>query len=193
MPSKTAYGLIAGLLWMLPAIAAESQAGQFDDPELNALLKKAAHNSDSFQDHFDAWVWLADMSKRLEKKIPDAEARIKLLKNVHYEATRARLEPEMVLSIIQVESNFNPYAISSAGARGLMQVMPFWMETIGKTGDSLFNTQTNLRYGCTILRYYLDKENGHRPRALARYNGSSGKPKYPATVYQVWNRHWYPQ
>ena len=180
-------------LWLMSAAATETRSDQQADGELKTLLKKAAEESDTFKDRFDAWVWLADMSKRLEKKVPDPTKRIELLKNIHYESARAGLEPELVLSIIHVESNFNPYAISRAGARGLMQVMPFWIQEIGKPNDSLFHVQTNLRYGCTILRYYLDKENGHRPRALARYNGSAGSRRYPAKVYQVWNDYWYPQ
>ncbi len=163
------------------------------DPELKALLKQAANDADSFDDRFHAEVWLADMSQRLERKVPQREFRIQLLKNVHYEATRAKLSPELVLAVIEVESNFNPYAISSVGARGLMQVMPFWLKEIGKPGDSLFRMQTNLRFGCTILKFYLDKEKGNLVRALARYNGSLGRREYPAKVYQAFNTRWYPQ
>lgn len=162
------------------------------EPELRELLKKAANESDSFVDRFDGEVWLTDMSRRLEKKVPDHDFRIELLKNIHYEAKRVRIEPELVLSVIQVESNFNPYAISSAGAIGLMQIMPFWLKEIGKPGDSLFNPQTNLRYGCTILRFYLDKEKGNRVRALMRYNGTRER-RYPAKVYQVFDQRWQPQ
>lgn len=162
------------------------------EPELRELLKKAANESDSFADRFDGEVWLTDMSRRLEKKVPDHDFRIELLKNIHYEAKRARIEPELVLSVIHVESNFNPYAISSAGAIGLMQVMPFWLKEIGKPGDSLFSPQTNLRYGCTILRFYLDKEKGNRVRALMRYNGTRER-RYPAKVYQVFDQRWQPQ
>lgn len=162
------------------------------DPELKVLLKKAANESDSFKDRFDAEVWLADMSRRLQKKVPWPAYRIELLKNVHYEAKRAGLQPELVLALIEVESNFNPYAISSAGARGLMQVMPFWLKEIGKKGDSLFRVQTNLRYGCTILKYYLKKEHGNIPRALALYNGSAGSRVYPERVYKAYYTRWQP-
>ena len=140
---------------------------------------------------FDGEVWLTDMSRRLEKRVPDHDFRIELLKNIHYEAGRARIEPELVLSGIQGESNFNPYAISVAGAIGLMQVMPFWLKEIGKPGDSLFDARTNLRYGCTILRYYLDKEKGNRVRALMRYNGTRER-RYPAKVYRVFDQRWQP-
>ncbi len=163
------------------------------DPELKTLLKQAANETDSFVDQFDAQVWLTDMSRRLEKRLPDHTYRINLLKEVHTEATRAKLDPELVLSVIQVESNFDPYAISHAGARGLMQVMPFWLKEIGRPGDSLFRETTNLRYGCTILKFYLDKEKGDRVLALARYNGSRGSRKYPALVYKALNTTWYRQ
>lgn len=171
-----------------PAFGAEAIDGELKD-----LLKQAAFESDSFEDRFDAEVWLADMSNRLEKKVPWPAFRVELLKNVHYEATRAGLQPELVLAVIHVESNFNPYAISRVGARGLMQVMPFWLKEIGRPGDSLFDVRTNLRYGCTILKYYLEKEKGNLVHALARYNGSRGRRTYPAKVYQVWNRTWFPQ
>ena len=163
------------------------------DSELKTLLEQAASEANGFADRFDAWVWLTDMSARLEKKIPDANFRIDLLKSVHREATRAKLRPELVLAVIEVESNFDPFAISSAGARGLMQIMPFWLKEIGRPNDNLFQSNTNLRYGCTILRYYLDKENGNRIRGLARYNGSLGKRDYPARVFHLWNTRWFPQ
>jgi soluble lytic murein transglycosylase-like protein len=130
------------------------------------------------------------MSKRLEKKIPDPQRRLKLLKQIHYEATRAELWPELVLAVIEVESNFDRFAISSAGAMGLMQVMPFWLGEIGKPGDNLFDTRTNLRMGCTILKYYLDKENGNLTPALARYNGSYGSHRYTTKVYSALDNRW---
>ena len=160
--------------------------------ELARLLKQAANEADSFGDQYEATVWLTDMSYRLRKRIPDPKFRIELLKNVHYEARRAGVEPELVLAVIEVESNFKPYAISRVGARGLMQVMPFWMKKIGRPGDSLFHVRTNLRYGCTILKYYLDKEKGNLTRALSRYNGSPGRWKYPGKVYRAFDRRWYP-
>jgi len=182
-------GVALTLLGLTPAVAIGERATV--EPELRELLKKAANESDSFADRFDGEVWLTDMSRRLEKRVPDHDFRIELLKNIHYEAGRARIEPELVLSVIQVESNFNPYAISVAGAIGLMQVMPFWLKEIGKPGDSLFDARTNLRYGCTILRYYLDKEKGNRVRALMRYNGTRER-RYPAKVYQVFDQRWQP-
>ena len=183
-------GMALALLGLTPAGAVEPQTPV--EPELRELLKKAAHESDSFADRFDGEVWLTDMSRRLEKRVPDHDFRIELLKSIHYEAKRASIEPELVLSVIQVESNFNPYAISKAGAIGLMQVMPFWLKEIGKPGDSLFSPHTNLRYGCTILRYYLDREKGNRVRALMRYNGTRER-RYPAQVYKVFDQRWQPQ
>ncbi|MBV8659269.1 MAG: lytic transglycosylase domain-containing protein [Burkholderiales bacterium] len=135
-------------------------------------------------------AWLAEMSKRLEKKIPDAYMREKLLTAIQYEATRAGLDPQLVLGLVQVESGFRGYAISDAGARGLMQVMPFWVRQIGTRDHNLFDIYTNLRYGCTILRHYLDIEQGDLFRALGRYNGSLGQSDYPNAVLAAWKVHW---
>ncbi len=184
------FGVALTLLGLGAAAALEER--QPVEPELRELLKRAASESDSFADRFDGEVWLTDMSQRLAKRIPDHDVRIDLLKNVHYESQRAGLEPELVLSVIQVESNFNPFAISRAGALGIMQIMPFWLKEIGKPGDNLFHMHTNLRYGCTILRYYLDKERGNRVRALMRYNGTRER-HYPAQVYKVFDQRWQPQ
>jgi soluble lytic murein transglycosylase-like protein len=161
------------------------------DPELRALVRQAALETDSFHDRFDGEVWLADMSQRLTRRVPDPTFRIELLKNVHYEARRAALPPELVLAVIEVESNFSQYAISVAGARGLMQVMPFWLKEIGKPGDSLFRIQTNLRFGCTILKYYLQKEKGNLHAALKRYNGTRAS-KYSFKVDKALKTRWFP-
>ncbi len=162
------------------------------DLELRQLVKAAALDNDSFVDRFDAEVWLTDMSRRLKKRVPDPRFRVDLLRQVHYEANRAGLAPEVVLAVIDVESNFNPFAISHAGARGLMQVMPFWLKEIGKTGDSLFHFKTNLRLGCTILKYYLAKEKGNLQMALRRYNGTR-EHHYSARVDRVLKTRWYRQ
>lgn len=138
----------------------------------------------------EATNWLTTMSERLKKRMLDKAEREAFLITVHYEATRAGLDPELVLSVIQVESNFRKYAISSAGARGYMQVMPFWVDTIGSEAHNLFHLRVNLRYGCTILRHYLDIEQGDYFRALGRYNGSLGKTDYPDLVFNAWRRHW---
>ena len=143
-----------------------------------------------FRSSSDAQRWLADMDARLEKRIPDRKQRLELLRTVHYEATRARLDPQLVLGVIEVESGFRKYAVSRAGARGYMQVMPFWVKLIGQHGHNLFHLRTNLAYGCAILRFYLDKENGDYYRALGRYNGSLGQPQYPNMVLSTWRGRW---
>jgi soluble lytic murein transglycosylase-like protein len=163
------------------------------DDELRQILIEAAHSTDSFNDRFDAEVWLTDMARRLDKKVSDPEERLLILKTAHYEATRADLPPELVLAVIDIESNFDRFAISHAGARGLMQVMPFWLDEIGRPNDDLFDIRTNLRLGCTILRHYLDREKGDKTRALARYNGSVGKTWYPQRVFKSLARRWYRQ
>ena len=133
-------------------------------------------------------AWLAEKAGKLEKVIPDRNERLSFLQSVHYEASRAGLDPELVLGLIQIESGFRKYAVSSVGAQGYMQIMPFWVPTIGKKNDDLFHLRTNLRYGCTILRYYLDMEKGDLFMALGRYNGSRGKAKYPSLVYSAWSQ-----
>lgn len=135
-------------------------------------------------------AWLNEMSQRLQKRMPDQQYREDFLRTVHYEASRAGLDPQMVLGLIQVESGFKKYAVSSVGARGFMQVMPFWVRSIGANDHNLFLLRTNLRYGCTILRHYVDIERGDLYRALGRYNGSLGKPQYPNLVLGAWRKHW---
>jgi soluble lytic murein transglycosylase-like protein len=139
--------------------------------------------------------WLADMAARLEPRLPEKRNRLDLLQCLDYEATRAGLDRQMVLGLIQVESNFHKYAISPADARGLMQVMPFWASLIGDGNvRRLFEMRTNLRYGCVILRHYLDGEQGDLFRALGRYNGSVGQAAYPEAVLAAWQGNWeYPR
>lgn len=135
-------------------------------------------------------TWLAEMSRRLTRTIPDREYREDLLATVYYEASRAGLDPELVMGLIEVESGFRKYAVSTVGAHGYMQVMPFWVQQIGTPGQDLFHLRTNLRYGCTILRHYLDIERGDLFRTLGRYNGSLGQAEYPNMVLAAWKRHW---
>jgi len=161
------------------------------DPELRAALLAAVSEADSFEDRFDAEVWLTNMSGRLARQVKDPEERMEILRRVHYEAARVELPPELILAVIDVESNFDRYAISVAGARGLMQIMPFWKDEIGRPDDNLHHIDTNLRYGCTILRHYYDKENGDLRRALGRYNGSLGKRKYPNKVIDKLSYKWF--
>ena len=168
----------------------ESQRQAFD-PKLKLVLQEAVQNADSFDDKYDATVWLADMSHRLSKIVEDPEHRLEILTHVHREATRAGVQPELVLAVMEVESAFDKYAISVAGARGLMQIMPFWLDEIGEDGDNLFHIETNIRFGCTILKYYIDIENGNLFRALGRYNGSLGRAKYPNKVFRAIDRRWF--
>jgi hypothetical protein len=142
----------------------------------------------SFATPGDARAWLDAMSSKLERRMPDRQLREDFLVTVHYEAKRAGLDPQLVLGLIQVESAFRKYAISSAGARGLMQVMPFWINTIGSPDTNLFHLRTNLRFGCVILRHYLDIEKGDLFRALGRYNGSLGRAEYPSLVHAAWKQ-----
>ncbi len=183
-------GLLALCLHSMVAFALPTPA---PDPQLRALVRAAVNESDSFHDRFDAEVWLTDMSQRLASKIPDPRQRLSILRQVHYEATRAGLPAELVLAVIDVESNFRRFAISPVGARGLMQIMPFWLKEIGRPKANLFNTRTNLRIGCTILKYYLDQEHGDLRKALARYNGSYGNPHYPDRVFLLLSSRWFQQ
>lgn len=194
MRRATLTGFVVALAWLIPTGSGQAAAPAPPvDPELRTLLKQAVNETTSFRDRFDAEVWLTDMSRRLAHRIPDQRQRVEFLRHVHEEATRAGLMPELVLSVIEVESNFNPFAISSVGARGLMQVMPFWMKEIGRPGDSLFRAQTNLRYGCTILKYYLQRERGNLNMALRRYHGSLRDASYPLKVNQALRQRWHPQ
>jgi soluble lytic murein transglycosylase-like protein len=161
------------------------------DPELRALLLAAVSESASFEDRFDAEVWLTDMSARLQRQVPDDKERLHILRRVHHEAARVNLPPELVLAVIDTESNFDRFAISWAGALGLMQIMPFWLDEIGRPEDNLFHINTNIRMGCTILRYYMDREKGDMVRALARYNGSTGRRVYSDKVLSKLRRKWY--
>ena len=183
--------LTTGLLILALALASPAIGQERPDPELREALKMAANDNESFTDRFDAEVWLTDMSNRLKRQVKDPEERIRILKLVHLEATRAELPPELVLAVIETESNFDHYAISVAGAIGLMQIMPFWLDEIGRPNDNLLHIDTNLRYGCTILRFYLDKENGDLRRALGRYNGSLGRRKYPNKVIDKLSKKWF--
>lgn len=165
-------------------LAAEVRAG------LRASIADMPAPEHGFVDSVAAVDWLTDMSRRLEKKIPDFQSRLDFLRTVHYEAVRAGLDPQLVLALIHVESNFRKYAVSKFGARGYMQVMPFWVKLIGRRGDNLFNLRTNLRYGCVILRHYLEVEKGNLVRALGRYNGTLDNPGYPNMVIGTWRSMW---
>lgn len=186
--------LLALFLSALPAAHAGAQRYEPLSASVQAALSKAVSDTAAprlgFDSQTEAYTWLAEMSRRLQKRIPDQTVRLDFLKTVHYEATRAGLDPQLVLGLIQVESGFKKYAVSSAGARGYMQVMPFWVREIGAPEQNLFHLRTNLRYGCTILRHYLDIEKGDLFRALGRYNGSLGRPEYPNLVVAAWHNGW---
>jgi soluble lytic murein transglycosylase-like protein len=161
------------------------------DPELRQLLTEAINSSESFDDRFHAEVWLLDMSNRLQRFVKDEETRLTMLKQIHLEATRSKLQPELVLALIEVESHFDSYAISKSGAQGMMQIMPFWLDEIGRPDDNLIDMKTNLRMGCTILKYYMDMEKNDLHKALARYNGSRGSKIYSNKVLTALQKHWY--
>jgi soluble lytic murein transglycosylase-like protein len=192
--STARFALLLG--WMLAArlcIAGEQQYEPLSASVQASLHRSVADRASprlTFASQAEGAAWLAEMSKRLFKYIPDDIARQDFLVTVQYEATRAGLDPQLVLGVIQVESRFRKYAVSKAGARGYMQVMPFWTRLIGDGDQNLFNLRTNLRYGCTILRHYLAIERGDTTRALARYNGSLGKSRYPDNVLRAWAGNW---
>ncbi len=163
---------------------------QQPDPELRRLLSEAIEASDSFADRYDAEVWLVDMSARLSPFIDDKGERLDMLRNIHREARRVDLVPELVLAVIEIESRFDVFAISKSGAQGLMQVMPFWLNEIGHPEDNLVDMRTNLRMGCTILKYYMDMEKNDLHRALARYNGSYGSKVYSNKVLNALRLRW---
>ena len=177
----------------LLSATADTLAAESPDPVLRERLREAINDSTSFPDRFDAQVWLTDMAQRLGEQVKEPEERVLILKSVHWEATRVGLPPEMVLAVIDIESAFDPYAVSVAGAQGLMQVMPFWLDEIGHPGDRLVDIKTNLRMGCTILKYYYDMEHGDWLRALGRYNGSLGRREYPEKVLGRLSTRWFQQ
>jgi soluble lytic murein transglycosylase-like protein len=166
-------------------LAAEVRAG------LQASIVDRPAPQHGFKDPGAAVDWLTEMSQRLAPRMPSLDSRVEFLRTVHFEAIRANLDPQLVLAVIQVESNFRKYAVSRSGARGYMQVMPFWVGLIGRPGDNLFSLRNNLRYGCVILKYYLDAEKGDLHRALARYNGSLGRSQYPNLVIGAWRNTWH--
>ena len=186
---------------LLGSHARFAQAGaQVEEPladSVRSALSLAVSAAAPLEPHFPdtearlAYLrWLGAMSPRLVRRKVDWQERKEFLQGVWYESKRAGLDTSLVLGLIQVESNFRKFAVSSAGARGYMQVMPFWTRLIGRPGDNLFHVRLNVRYGCVILRYYLDIEKGDYYRALGRYNGSLGKPEYPNLVLSAWKGKW---
>ena len=174
---------------LLVGIAGSSVASAKNDPNLIQALKQSTHDTVTKTTDLDHLVWLSNMSEKITQRVPNAFYRIRLLETVYREAALVGLDPQLVLAVIDIESNFNRYALSHVGAQGLMQVMPFWKKELGKSSDDLFNPQVNIRYGCAILRHYMDKYSDPVD-ALAAYNGSLGKEKYPNKVYGRLNRQW---
>jgi soluble lytic murein transglycosylase-like protein len=171
--------------------AGNQQYEVLKDETRNLMSSSVADSPPKFSSFYninEETKWISQMDIRLSKYISDPEYRIELLKTVHYEATRAGLDPLLILGLMQVESGFKKYAFSSVGARGYMQIMPFWIDLIGDKSQNLFHLRTNLRYGCTILKHYLDLEHGNLFMALGRYNGSRGKPEYPNAVLGARNQ-----
>ena len=186
--------VLAFLCLPLPALAGNQIEERLSDSARSSMQASIADRAvpvlsfDSGSDNAHKWIY--EMSERLQRRIPDRKTRTELLKTVHYEARRNGLDPQLVLGVMEVESGFRKYAVSSSGARGYMQVMPFWIRIIGEPHHNLFALRTNLRYGCVILRHYLNIENGDYFRALGRYNGSLGRPEYPDAVHAAWRGRW---
>jgi soluble lytic murein transglycosylase-like protein len=172
-----------------PAARADAQR----DPELRAVVAQAIETADCFPDRYDSAVWYTLMEPRLRRIVKDDAERLQMLKTVYCETHRTdqqRLPPGLVLAVMDVESRFNRWAVSSAGAVGLMQVMPFWPEQLGMPRHELTQVESNLRMGCAILRFYLARERNDVRKALARYNGSVGRREYPDLVIVRWTQHW---
>jgi len=185
--------LIATLLLALPAQAGNQREEAMSTNARSSLQRALADTAvtrTAFRQVADEAAWLKEMSRRLAKRIPDEAERLEFLTTLHWEASRAGVDPQLMLGLIQVESGFRKYAVSPVGARGYTQVMPFWVKAIGNPDHNLFQLRTNLRYGALILRHYIDIERGDLFRALGRYNGSLGRPEYPNLVVGAWKRHW---
>lgn len=195
-PDKIRRLLLAGpaLLLVPQTLRAGAQREETLSDDVASVMRTSINNVNParlvFANPKDGERWLADMSQRLGRFVPDEYARKRLLTNIQYETTRAGLDTQLILGLIEVESAFRQYAISDVGAKGLMQVMPFWQRYIGKADHNLFDIRTNLRYGCTILRHYNNVENGNMSRALARFNGSLGSSRYPNAVVGAWRNRW---
>ncbi len=188
------YSIVCCVIFFLGVVCQSVVQANQEKPndDFRKKLKAALSVEHAFEDKYEAQVWLKAMSLRLAKRaphIPEKE-RFEILRLAHREAKRYKLDPQIVLALIEVESNFDRYAISKAGALGLMQIMPFWKDEIGKPGDNLMTIETNLRYGCAILSLYLEKEKNNMTRALARYNGSLGKTWYPQRVFSALKKRW---
>jgi soluble lytic murein transglycosylase-like protein len=194
MRKATHIGLLIAALLLAPSVHAGGQREEAMSANVRSSLQRAladtAVTRTAFRNVADEAAWLKEMSRRLARRMPDEAERLEFLTTLHWEASRAGVDPQLMLGLIQVESGFRKYAVSPVGARGYTQVMPFWAKTIGSPDHNLFQLRTNLRYGALILRHYIDIEHGDLYRALGRYNGSLGRPEYPNLVVGAWKRHW---
>jgi len=181
----------AAALASAPLAFAGAQQYEVLSASVRASLAAAVNDRSSVDwKDLDTRAWVRAMTRQVAPRFADEESARQFLALVRYEAMRAGLDPHLVLAVVDVESRFRKYAVSKAGARGLMQVMPFWVKEIGEPAQNLFNERTNLRYGCTILRHYLDRERGNLSNALGRYNGSLGQKDYPNRVLKAWKERW---
>lgn len=191
---KTIRGLLIAAMLLASAAHAGGQREEALSANVRASLQRAladtAVTRTAFRERADEHAWLEEMSRRLAKRMPNEAERLEFLTTLHWEASRAGVDPQLMLGLIQVESGFRKYAVSPVGARGYTQVMPFWLKAIGSPDHNLFQLRTNLRYGALILRHYIDIERGDLFRALGRYNGSLGRAEYPNLVVGAWKRHW---
>lgn len=191
---QTRFGYLknscAALFLLVLMVGAPAGADQQQDPQLGKLLEQALAVGACFEDKFDEQVWFATMEPKLRPLLRDPKERREILHHVHCEARRLQLPPGLVMAVIDVESRFDRWAVSSAGAVGLMQVMPFWPRQLGMTNRELVRIPQNVRMGCTILKFYLDRERGDYTRALARYNGSVGRRNYADLVLERLARRW---
>lgn len=194
MKTRMHIGLLLAALLLAPSAHAGAQREEKLSASMRASLQRSladtAVTRTAFRDPADEAAWLKEMSRRLAKRMPDETERVEFLTTLHWEASRAGIDPQLMLGLIQVESGFRKYAVSPVGARGYTQVMPFWIKLIGSPDQDLFQLRTNLRYGAVILRHYIDIEQGDLYRALGRYNGSLGQPDYPYLVVNAWKRNW---
>lgn len=191
---RTALAALAALCastFLAREAAAGAQQYEVLTASVRAALARAVSERSTFDwNDMDLRAWVRAMTPRVIANFKDEEGARSFLGLVRYESLRSGLDPHMVLAVIDVESRFRKYAVSKAGARGLMQVMPFWVKEIGEPGHNLFQERLNLRYGCTILRHYLDRERGNLFNALGRYNGSLGNPEYPNRVLKAFKSRW---
>ncbi|WP_240724838.1 transglycosylase SLT domain-containing protein [Onishia niordana] len=183
--------MLVGAMLLPTATMARTSLGSGYSAPLHQTLEGVLDTPRAAIDFWTDRQWRSAMAAPLSRFVDDPERRALLLDTIQQEARLAGLAPGIVMAVIQVESAFQTHAVSSAGARGLMQVMPFWVEALGRPDDDLFDPLLNLRYGCTILAHYLAVEDGDLTRALARYNGSRGETWYPERVMRTWRQRWW--